>query len=179
MSNLLRLIYASTANFAPVHDGRGIEVSVARILMQSRKNNPKRLIGGVLHYGDGYFFQCLEGPRDEVNHVYHTIAADSRHRDVELLSANSPGERLFRAWSMKYVPIEGKVQNLITRHGLTRFFPYEFNEALVDQLLNECVTGVDPTAHSITDAPPVDRRREAGDKPGLWHRLTGRNGRRL
>jgi len=176
MPNLLRLMYASTATFEPVHDGRGIEVSVARILMQSRKNNPKRLIGGVLHYGDGYFFQCLEGPREAVNHVYHVIAADPRHRDVEVLSATSPGERLFNQWSMKYVPIEGVVQKLVVRHGFTRFHPYDFNETLINELLTECVAGTDPTAQSIADSPP--RARETAHRPGMWGRLTGRRAKR-
>ena len=59
MSSLIRLIYVSRANFEPAKESGGIEPTVARILMQSRRNNPKEQIGGVLYFGDGYFFQCL------------------------------------------------------------------------------------------------------------------------
>lgn len=173
MSTLLRLTYASTAAFEPVHQGPGIEVSVARILMQSRRNNPKRRIGGVLHYGDGSFFQCLEGPRDAVNTTYQIIAADPRHRDVQLLSAHSPSERIFGRWSMKYVPVEGAIQAVLARHGLERFRPYEFNNRLVSELLKECIMGADPTSGTVSDgsvSPDPPARR----KPGLWGRLTGK-----
>lgn len=173
MSNLLRLTYASTAEFEPVYNSPGIEVSVARILMQSRRNNPKRRIGGVLHYGDGYFFQCLEGPRDQVNDVYQVIAADPRHRDVQLLSALTPDERAFGNWSMKYVPVEGTIKTLLARHGVERFQPYEFSDQLVNELLRECIRGGDPTARTIEPhaAAPGDR---PSNRPGLWARLLGK-----
>ena len=61
MSKLVQLIYASRATFAPNLASGGIEKEVGRVLVQSRRNNPKKEIGGVLYYGDGCFFQCLEG----------------------------------------------------------------------------------------------------------------------
>ena len=42
MSDLQRMVYASRATFAPSLQGSGIELDVARILMQSRRNNPRR-----------------------------------------------------------------------------------------------------------------------------------------
>ena len=57
MSALIRLIYVSTARFKAAKSHEGIEPTVARILMSSRSKNPQHQIGGVLYYGDGYFFQ--------------------------------------------------------------------------------------------------------------------------
>jgi hypothetical protein len=70
MADLQRMVYASRATFAPSRQGNGIDVEVARILMQSRRNNPRRGLVGALYYGDGAFFQCLEGEPAAIDEVY-------------------------------------------------------------------------------------------------------------
>ena len=49
MSDLQRMVYASRATFASSRQGSGIELEVARILMQSRRNNPRRGLAGALY----------------------------------------------------------------------------------------------------------------------------------
>lgn len=142
---LTRLTYASTATFKSDVKG-GIESSVARILLQSRRNNPKAGLGGVLHYGNGYFFQCLEGSREQVNRAYHKISEDHRHSDVQVISSLSIEKRLFSDWSMKYLPLEENLNALIKARGQKQFNPYEMDDAMVDALLKACVKGVDPIA---------------------------------
>lgn len=166
MSNeLVRLNYASTATFEPNVSG-GIEVSVARILAESRRNNSRLKIGGVLHYGNGYFFQCLEGDRDVVNERYHRISQDDRHKDVQLLSFDKVSRRMFPDWSMKYLPIEGQIRALLAKRKMT-FDPYRFDNAMLEELLQVCVVGSDPTE-------AANDRDDKGGKPPLWKRILRR-----
>lgn len=168
--DLVRLNYASTATFEPNEAG-GIEIEVGRILAQSRRNNKALAVGGVLHYGNGFFFQALEGERPAVTELYQRISGDPRHRDVRTLSLEPVAERLFADWSMKYVPLEDQIQRLLDRHKIA-FDPYRFNETFINEFLHLCVFGEDPTAELEEQA-----EREAaagGDKRPWWKRLLGR-----
>lgn len=147
----VRLTYASTATFQQQRDAAGIEVNVARILMQSRQNNARDHVGGVLHFGDGYFFQCLEGERQAVNRTYARIGEDPRHRDVQLLTLDEVGEGMFSDWSMKYVAIEKNIDAVLARFGFKSFNPYRFDKRVIDSLLEACIHGHDPTGASIPD----------------------------
>lgn len=167
--DLVRLNYASTATFEPNEAG-GIEVEVARILAESRRNNKAREVGGVLHYGNGFFFQALEGERGVVNDVYNTIAADPRHRDVQILSFNPVEQRLFADWSMKYVPIENQIRELLDRHGI-EFNPYRFDDAFIREFLELCVYGQDPTTRLEQEAERD--AAEGRDQRPWWKRLLG------
>ena len=135
MSELIRLVYASRAAFEPALVKQGVEPSVGRILLQSRRNNAHANIGGVLYFGDGYFFQALEGERQAVNQAYQRIAADSRHRDVTILSLKTVSERFFADWSMKYVPAEEAVKLFIRNSKYQRFEPLKFQEAEAEALI--------------------------------------------
>ncbi|WP_160152908.1 BLUF domain-containing protein [Microbulbifer sp. ALW1] len=135
MSELIRLVYASRAAFKPVPVTQGVEPSVGRILMQSRRNNAHASIGGVLYFGDGYFFQTLEGERQAVNQAYQRIAADARHREVTILSLKTVSERFFEDWSMKYVPAEEAVKQFIRSRNYQRFEPLKFQEAEAEALI--------------------------------------------
>ncbi len=94
---LVRLLYASRA-VAPV----GADVLPA-ILRSCKAHNPPLGITGVLCFSDGIFLQVLEGGRSAVSRLYHRIAADPRHTDVELLSFDEIAERRFAGWSMGQV----------------------------------------------------------------------------
>ena len=171
MSDLIRLVYASRANFQPASGGSGIEPTVARILLQSRRNNPRQEIGGVLYYGNGYFFQCLEGRRDLVNALSQKIMRDERHRDFQILKVNPVETRLFSDWSMKYIPLEASVDELLRRHGETEFNPYLFDDRLLDDMIQLFSRLPDPASapdQNYAEVPSGDRR------PGFWSRLKRR-----
>ena len=135
MSELIRLIYASKATFAPAAAAQGVEPTVARILMQSRRNNSQCNIGGVLYFGDGHFFQALEGERKAVNDTYQRIAADARHQQVTILSLRTIEQRLFSDWSMKYVAAEQAVRAFISSRDYLRFAPLHFSEREAEALI--------------------------------------------
>lgn len=135
MSEIIRLIYASKATFAPAAATQGVEPTVARILMQSRRNNSQSHIGGVLYFGDGYFFQALEGERQAVNDTYQRIAADQRHQQVTILSLKTIDQRRFNDWSMKYVAAEQTVRAFISNRDYLRFAPLHFSEREAEDLI--------------------------------------------
>ncbi len=168
-SNLVRLTYASTATFKSDRSG-GIEVEVARILAASRRNNRAKEVGGVLHYGEGYFFQALEGQRATVDELYNRIAEDSRHRDVKILTFEDVDDRYFADWSMKYVPLENQIQRMLDRHGIA-FDPYRFDKAIVDDFLKLCVHGEDPTTE--LEAQAANDAQAGKDNRPWWKRLIG------
>lgn len=73
------------------------------ILAQSRKKNPAAGVTGLLCVADDVFIQVLEGGRDEVCDLYHTIVRDPRHKDIKLLSYEEIGSRRFGNWTMGQV----------------------------------------------------------------------------
>lgn len=145
MSEIIELLYASRAAFAPVGGG-GIEPEVSRILSQSRRNNPRHNVGGVLCFRDGLFFQCLEGEAQEVESVYKKIAADPRHQDVKILSKRPVGHRRFKSWSMKYAAVDNAISKLLQQHGQQRFNPYVFGNDLLGALVALLHAATDPGA---------------------------------
>lgn len=83
------------------------QCSIEELLSQSRKNNSKDNITGILLFHDGNFFQVLEGPEDKVDACFSRIEKDQRHRGCILLLSETVTERLFADWSMAYVPFDG------------------------------------------------------------------------
>ena len=71
---LVRLLYASRAAVpltTPIVDS---------IMEQSRENNPRQGITGLLCFSGDIFIQVLEGGRDAVCELFNTIVRDDRHR---------------------------------------------------------------------------------------------------
>lgn len=160
MSRHLRLVYASRSTFAPIRDGAGIHPEVARILVQSRRNNARQRIVGGLYFADGSFFQCLEGREAEVQALYDRLAADPRHRDVRLLDRREIDAPAFGEWAMKHVPNAPEVQQLLARHGRTGFDPHSFPPALVDAMVGLLLERPDvaPPGEPVPGLEPAARR---------------------
>lgn len=142
MSNFIQIVYASRVTFE-VQDGLNREV--LRILMEARNKNPQKDIGGVLYYADGCFFQCLEGKKDIVLDLFEEIRKDSRHTQIQILVDRSISKRLFRAWSMKFVPVHEQVTDLLKEKGFATFDPYKFNIMMIDEILRILSNADDPT----------------------------------
>ncbi len=155
MTDLIRIVYISRATFPISRANDGIEPTVARILSTSRTNNRKNGLVGMLYYGDGCFFQCLEGETSKVQALYKTLLKDPRHKDLKVL-ASEPIKRLsFPDWSMKYVPVDEHMLKLLEEHGFDTFDPYRFDHHLVERVM-QLLQGVpDPTV------PVVEARASA------------------
>jgi hypothetical protein len=129
MTNLIQMIYISRSTFAPAELTNGIEPNVARILLKSRANNKKNGLVGVLYFGDGCFFQCLEGAAEAVDNLYETLLKDTRHKDLKVLSRKPIDTLSFSNWNMKHVPLEDEMTRLLKNQGLKTFDPYKFNNS--------------------------------------------------
>ena len=127
MTNLIQMIYISRSTFVTTEPANVIEPNVARILLKSRANNKKNGLVGVLYFGDGCFFQCLEGAAEAVDRLYETLLKDSRHKDIKILSRKSIDALSFSNWSMKHIPLEDEMMKLLKSQGLKKFDPYKFN----------------------------------------------------
>ncbi len=97
---LVRLLYASRPAAPPT------DSVIDAILQQSRKNNPRQGITGMLCFSDQLFVQVLEGGRDEVCELYNTIVRDARHTGVRILLYDEIAERRFGSWTMGQVKID-------------------------------------------------------------------------
>jgi len=145
MSTLLRMVYVSTST-KPIKTTAGtVHKDIGRILMQSRKNNPKQHIGGVLYFSNNYFFQCLEGEQEVVNNLYQKISTDPRHNNVQSISVKRINKRKFGDWSMKYVALKDNVTSLLNKKGLTEFNPYEFDDDMIKEMLSLFTNEMDNT----------------------------------
>ena len=167
MSDLVQIVYVSRSTFTPMPAEQGIEPSVARILAQSRINNARRGLVGALYFGDGCFFQCLEGRADEVDRLYAALLQDPRHTDLKVLARHPIDRTSFAAWSMKYVPLDAPMNALLRQQGLAGFDPYRFDEATVGKVLAMLRTGGDvtpapePVARPTTEAAAMQALRHA------------------
>jgi Sensors of blue-light using FAD len=108
---LVRLLYASRAA-KPLN-----AKTVASILLECQRNNPRRGITGVLCYSDEIFLQVLEGGRDVVCDTFNSIVRDARHEAVRLLSFEEISERRFGGWSMGQVNIEKINPSLLLKYA--------------------------------------------------------------
>lgn len=130
-----QIVYISRSTFTPNPATNGIEPNVARILAKSRVNNRKNGLVGVLYFGDGCFFQCLEGEESAVDRLYQKLLHDDRHTDIKLLSKKPIEELSFADWSMKYVPLEDDMKNLLVANGYKSFNPYMFSTHMIEKVL--------------------------------------------
>ena len=80
------------------------EVEVNRIVEAAQRRNFTRGITGVLVFGNGVFFQLLEGPAVQVQKLIANLQSDPRHCDVVSLDwSEERRERLYPNWEMERV----------------------------------------------------------------------------
>lgn len=163
VSDLIQIVYVSRSTFTPVSAEQGIEPSVARILAQSRVNNARRGLVGALYFGDGCFFQCLEGRTEDVERLYAALLKDPRHTDLKVLMRRPIERTNFATWAMKYVPLDAPMKALLRELGLPTFDPYRFDEAAVTKVLDMLGTGanVGPGPVAAGHVPTPDMTRHA------------------
>jgi hypothetical protein len=131
---LVRLMYASRAASAIDAD------ALQTIMRQSKAENPKLGITGLLCFSGGIFIQVLEGGRGAVNRLYNRVAADTRHHDVVLLNYEEIGERRFAGWAMGQVNMARLNPALLLKYSETAALdPYAVSGAVSLALFDELV----------------------------------------
>ena len=74
------------------------EVSIA--------HNKAENISGILCYGNGYFFQYIEGTEQALTNLKNRILKDNRHKDIQTLAFSAITERRFTGWSLRSIILE-------------------------------------------------------------------------
>ncbi len=166
MASLVRIIYISRSTFAPVGTGGDIEPNVARILAKSRINNRNNGLVGVLYFGDGNFFQCLEGESTAIDTLYAKLQSDPRHKDLKLLSRKNIQKLSFSDWAMKYVPLESQMNQLLKQHGYQSFDPYKFDVEMVRQVMS-LLHNNQQVDDGVEDGPQFNRRARTQQRMNL------------
>lgn len=99
MEKIYYLIYVSRISFQA-----GITPStLADIYRVAKLNNPVYQVTGFLCFGNGYFFQYIEGNKDTILQLFDHIKRDARNRQVRLVSSGFHEQRLFANWQMHMV----------------------------------------------------------------------------
>ena len=70
-------------------------LALAHLAESARRYNAAMQLTGMLAHGGGYFFQVLEGPRDNVCAAFGRICRDRRHHDIRLLQDDTVAGRDF------------------------------------------------------------------------------------
>lgn len=156
MQKLVQIIYISRSTFENTDAINKIEPNVVRILAKSRINNRKNGLVGVLYFGDGAFFQCLEGDENAVNTLFSKIEQDPRHKDVKLISKKYVSKLSFPDWAMKYAPLDEKMRHFLKTHDYEKFDPYLFSPEMTQKILSVLVDAYDPTVEIATDSASAE-----------------------
>ncbi|WP_232834074.1 MULTISPECIES: BLUF domain-containing protein [unclassified Sphingomonas] len=90
-----QLVYISTVR-------RGAAVDADAILAQSRRNNARDRVTGLLFFDGKRFLQALEGEDNVVTTAFARIQADERHYALVILSNRVIATREFGEWAMAY-----------------------------------------------------------------------------
>lgn len=93
---MLSIVYSSRA--APAFQPTDLRA----LLTQSRTNNERLGLTGMLLYRSGYFLQVIQGPDVVLRERMALIAADDRHADIRVLIEETVDEPLFPEWTMAY-----------------------------------------------------------------------------
>lgn len=135
MQDLIRISYASMAN----PSAAGVQGDLIDILHQARHFNAKQQIHGVLFYDNNYFFQCLEGEREQVFKLYHKIAKDSRHNNIVQLTCEPIDAPAFIRWQMKYILEDTRIRHFFANHYGQPFNPYLLSDSAGNTLNEEFI----------------------------------------
>lgn len=135
VQDLYRLAYASRSTFKAFPTEGGIDGNIAQILNTARESNKKVGLVGALYYGNGCFFQCLEGTKAAIDALYSKLLTDQRHKDLKILSYQPIVSSGFSSWEMKYATIDNEVRSFLRQYGITKFDPYKFTDQMTTNLV--------------------------------------------
>jgi hypothetical protein len=108
-----------------IYKSKPVEAANQELLLSifgaSQKKNKELNITGLLLATDKHFIQILEGEKGAVNRLYHDIAKDGRHGDLELVSFQPIEKRSFPEWTMKIIRFDdlhkGIRESIIQKYG--------------------------------------------------------------
>ena len=105
--------YVSRAAFDYRQEYKQLSQAIEEIRIGSTRRNSRRDIGGVLYYFKGSFFQYLEGPKQEIDHLIRVIKSDSRHEDFKLILDESVSHQRKPNWGLEYVSLDNRIKRYL------------------------------------------------------------------
>ena len=78
-------------------------------------------ITGILCYGNGYFFQCVEGSEQALTNLKNRLLVDDRHKDLKIFDFSAIDERRFEGWSLRSITLE---RWMVNEPRLKSFMPF-------------------------------------------------------
>lgn len=100
--------------------------TLENIVKVSTKNNSINGITGVLCYGNGYFFQYIEGPEAALTQLKNQLLLDTRHQNMKIMHFGVVEQRQFQKWKLQSLVIEGGLISHSEVRSLIPFKPYNW-----------------------------------------------------
>ncbi len=130
-SDLYQLIYTSRITST----GLSGASTLNDIAETSVHNNQKNDITGILCYGNGYFFQYIEGSEQALTNLKNQLLIDERHKDLKTLDFSAINERKFKDWSLRSIILERWLLKDPKVKHLLPFKPYSWTDSETEQFL--------------------------------------------
>jgi hypothetical protein len=92
--------------YVSVETRRHTKDDLLALLNQSRANNEKLGITGILLYYKKHFLQVLEGEKETIFELLRKIRKDARHASVIMFWDQPIEKRNFQDWTMAFVNLE-------------------------------------------------------------------------
>jgi hypothetical protein len=132
---------------------------LTHLLTQSRRDNERHGITGILFYSHGNIAQLFEGEPGIADALFERIARDGRHSHVQKLIDRPITSRSFSEWSMAFHPLEPVGFSTLEGFFLPQHVPplpesLTIADAMLVELVRLAVFGADPTQPPQA-APPV------------------------
>ncbi|ALF60270.1 BLUF domain-containing protein [Psychrobacter urativorans] len=105
------------------------------IAKTSIKNNKDHNITGILCYGNGYFFQYIEGTEQALTNLKNQLLIDNRHKDLQILDFSEIDVRRFQGWSLRSIVLERWLFKDPKMKELMPFKPYSWSMEEVEQFI--------------------------------------------
>lgn len=132
MSSFVRLVYASTATANPAH----IRNDLIQIFESAQQYHLNHQLTGIILYGNGCFFQCIEGKKTQVDRLYQQLLKDSRHHNITLLTYENSTQPKFANFEWRYTHAEPQIENFFIQHQLSGFNPYLLGDQLMPSFMD-------------------------------------------
>lgn len=122
----------------------------------SIKNNKIDHITGILCYGNGYFFQYIEGSEQALTNLKNSLLMDDRHKDMQPLAFSKIVKRRFTGWSLRYMTLERWMINDPKVKAFMPFKPDEWDADHWHQLIDilQSYHEIQERANNL-DTPPI------------------------
>ena len=117
------------------------DAEVGRMVEWAQRRNVARDITGVLVFGNGVFFQWIEGPPAEVENLIVSLHSDPRHYDIVSLDRSvDKRERLYANWQMELVGADD-IRTVLARKEALEDAENENNISALRRILDHLSSG--------------------------------------